>query len=138
MIKYTLACKKCDSTFSSWFLSSTDFDKLKKKNLLSCLKCNSNQIEKSIMSPNISSFEKLEKKSNLDNDIRKEMIKYQKYIKENCIDVGENFAYEARKVYYNNKKSKAIYGKATKEEISELEEEGIETLTVPWLKKIEN
>ena len=80
----------------------------------------------------------LEKKSNLNNDIRKEMIKYQKYIKENCIDVGENFAYEARKVYYNNKKSKAIYGKATKEEISELEEEGIETLTVPWLKKIEN
>ena len=138
MIKYTLTCKECDNVFSSWFLSSIDFDKLKKKNLISCLECNSNKIEKSIMSPNISSFEKLKKKSNLNNDIRKEMLKYQKFIKENCIDVGENFAYEARKVYYDDKKSKAIYGKATKEEIKELEEEGIETLTVPWFKKIEN
>ena len=61
MIKYTLTCKECDNVFSSWFLSSIDFDKLKKKNLISCLECNSNKIEKSIMSPNISSFEKLKK-----------------------------------------------------------------------------
>ena len=31
MIKYNLLCKKCDLTFDSWFASSKEFDKLKKK-----------------------------------------------------------------------------------------------------------
>jgi hypothetical protein len=36
------------------------------------------------------------------------------------------------------KKTKSIYGKATKEEIDDLEEEGIETATIPWIKDYEN
>ncbi len=138
MIKYTLKCKKCDHIFESWFLNSKEFDRLKKQKLVSCVECTSKKIEKSIMSPNISSFEKLEKKSSLDNNIRNEILKYQKFIKDNCIDVGNNFAYEARKIHYSEKKSKAIYGSVTNEEINELEEEGIETMTIPWLKKTEN
>ena len=138
MIKYTLVCKKCDYVFESWFLNSKEVDRLKKKKLVSCGECTSSKIEKSIMAPNVSSFEKLKKQSSLDNNIRKKILKYQKFIKDNCIDVGENFAYEARKIYYSEKKSKAIYGRVTMEEINELEEEGIETITIPWFKKIEN
>tara|TARA_B110000263_G_C14924768_1_gene336472 strand:+ start:352 stop:492 length:141 start_codon:yes stop_codon:yes gene_type:complete len=36
------------------------------------------------------------------------------------------------------KKSKTIYGKATQEEINDLDEEGIETTTIPWIKDNEN
>ena len=66
----------------------------------------------------------------------KEVIsKYQKYIKKNFDYVGENFAYEARSAYYKNKKtSKKIYGTATKEDLKELKEEGIETELMPWIK----
>ena len=52
--------------------------------------------------------------------------------------MGENFSYEARSIHYNKKKKKGIYGKATKEEIKELNEEGIETQTIPWIDDKEN
>tara|TARA_B100000780_G_scaffold146460_1_gene102274 strand:- start:612 stop:896 length:285 start_codon:yes stop_codon:yes gene_type:complete len=66
---------------------------------------------------------------------KKVILKYQEFIKKNFDYVGENFAYEARSLHYKNKKTlKGIYGKATKEDLKELNEEGIETETVPWIK----
>ena len=53
MIKYNLKCKNSHE-FESWFSSSSEFDKLKKKNLLECIYCNSKNISKSIMAPSIS------------------------------------------------------------------------------------
>ena len=65
--------------------------------------------------------------------------KYQKFIKNNFEYVGENFAYEARSIHYNTKKkSKGIYGKATNDELKNLNEEGIETQTIPWIKDKDN
>ena len=53
--------------------------------------------------------------------------------------MGENFAYEARSIHYNNKKKKkSIYGIASSNEIKELKEEGIETETIPWINDNEN
>jgi len=65
--------------------------------------------------------------------------KYQEFIKNNFEYVGENFAYEARSIHYNTKKkSKGIYGKATNDELKNLNEEGIETQTIPWIKDKDN
>ena len=64
---------------------------------------------------------------------------YQKFIKDNFKYVGENFAYEARSIHYNKKKNeKGIYGSASKKDIQELKEEGIETQIVPWLQEKDN
>ena len=38
MIKYSLKCKNCDLNFESWFASSKEYEKLKKKKLLNCHK----------------------------------------------------------------------------------------------------
>ena len=63
------------------------------------------------------------------------IINYQEFIKKNFDYVGENFAYEARSVYYKNKKTlKGIYGTATKKDLEELKDEGIETESIPWIK----
>tara|TARA_A100000164_G_scaffold363413_1_gene380396 strand:- start:297 stop:587 length:291 start_codon:yes stop_codon:yes gene_type:complete len=65
---------------------------------------------------------------------KNKMKKYQKFIKNNLEYVGENFTYEARSIHYNSKKkTKGIYGKATKEQVKELNEEGIEIQTIPWI-----
>ena len=53
MIKYLLNCKSCKLEFESWFASSREFDKLKKLKLLNCQQCNSQEIEKSLMKPNL-------------------------------------------------------------------------------------
>ena len=143
MIKYKLICKQCDKTFDSWFSSSKEFDKLKKINLINCNFCNSLKVEKSLMSPQV--INKFHNKKNIiDNEKKLKKFKnkikeYQKFIKSNFKYVGENFAYEARSIHYDsNKKSKGIYGKASKEEIKNLKDEGIETQTIPWIEEKEN
>ena len=53
MIKYKLKCKDCDKDFDSWFSSSLEFEKLKKKYFLNCIFCGSKNIVKNLMAPNI-------------------------------------------------------------------------------------
>jgi len=53
MIKYKLVCKDCEITFDSWFSTSKEYEKLKKKKFLNCHICNSLNVEKTLMSPNI-------------------------------------------------------------------------------------
>ena len=138
MIKYNLICK-CNCTFDSWFANSDEFGRLMKKKLITCIECNSNNVNKSIMAPNVSSSKKNDNINyKFQKDIKKKIIEYQKFIKKNCKYVGDYFAQEARSIYYDKKETKGIYGKVTAEEIDELNEEGIETTTIPWLDKTEN
>ena len=142
MIKYNLQCKECDISFDSWFSTSKEYEKLKRKKFITCYSCNSLNVEKSLMSPNIftsSKNTKIEKKSKKYEEISKTTFEYQKFIKKNFKNVGENFAYEARMIHYNDeKKSKGIYGTASKKELKELKEEGIKTDIIPWLKDNNN
>ena len=137
MIKYKLACKNCDFTFDSWFASSKEYEKLKNKNLLNCHNCNSNKVEKTLMAPkliNKSDIKIQERNNSKFKKINKKIQEYQKFIKNNFDYVGKKFAYEARLIHYNDKKkSKGIYGTASKDEIKELKEEGIKTETIPWI-----
>ena len=69
-------------------------------------------------------------------EIKKTIFEYQEFIKKNLDYVGDNFAYEARLIHYKNKKAiKGIYGSATKEDLKELKEEGVETEMIPWIKE---
>jgi len=142
MIKYKLLCRQCDLKFDSWFASSNEYERLKKKKLLNCHKCNSFKVEKTIMAPQlINSKSKIDKKIDLKkyNKIKKTIIGYQKFVKENFKYVGDNFTYEARSIHYDRKKkSKNIYGSASKEDLKELKEEGIDAQMIPWIDENEN
>ena len=82
MIKYKLFCKDCDLNFDSWFASSNEYERLKKKKLLSCHKCNSFKVEKTIMAPQL-----INKKSKTD-----EKINFEKYnkVKKTIIEIISN------------------------------------------------
>mgnify|MGYP001323751973 FL=1 len=142
MIKYSLVCKDCDLTFESWFANSKEYEKLKKKNYLNCHNCNSLNVEKNLMAPSLIN----RKSNNVDvnqlkkyNKIKKTIIEYQKFIKNNFEYVGQNFAYKARSIYYDSKKKKkGIYGTASKKDIKELNEEGIVTQVIPWMEDDNN
>ena len=143
MIKYNLICKKCELTFDSWFASSKEYDKLKCKKLLSCHNCRSLKVEKNLMAPKLinKNFNRGNEKKDLlkYQKIKRTINKYQKFIKNNFDYVGENFAYEARSIHYNNKKrQKGIYGTASKQDLKELKEEGIDSQIVPWFKNENN
>ncbi|WP_415284832.1 DUF1178 family protein [Candidatus Pelagibacter sp. Uisw_130] len=138
MIKYKLICQDCEITFDSWFSTSREYEKLKKKKFLNCHMCNSLNVEKTLMSPSIFKSKeniKVDVSSQKYKEIKKTISKYQEFIKKNFDYVGENFAYEARSIHYKNKKPpKGIYGTATKEDLKELKEEGVEVEIIPWVK----
>ena len=142
MIKYKLICKDCNTKFDSWFASSNEYEKLKKRKFLNCHSCNSLKVEKTLMAPQlINSKSEIEKKLDTTKyqKVKKTIKSYQKFIKDNFKYVGDNFAYEARSIHYDsNKKSRGIYGNASKQDIKELKEEGIDTQMIPWVKDGDN
>jgi len=140
MIKYLLICRN-KHEFESWFSDSKEYEKLKKKNLIESIFCQSKNINKSIMSPNIASKDKIidEKfKSKEFNKIKKDLLKIRKFVEKNFEFVGEKFSKEVREIYYDNKENKNIYGTVTSKEKLELEDEGIELSSIPWVDNKKN
>ncbi len=142
MIKYSLLCKDCNLTFESWFANSKEYEKLKKKNFLNCHNCNSSNVQKNLMAPNLINNkldDNTKKQLKKYNKIKKKLSEYQKFVKNNFKYVGENFAYEARSIHYNEKKNdKGIYGTASSKDLKELKDEGIDAQVIPWFKNSDN
>jgi hypothetical protein len=138
MIKYNLKCHN-NHEFESWFLDSNEFENLKKKNLLECIFCSSKEIIKSIMAPTVlNTRERNDKIKVTDDDLKNEknkLFELRKFVENNFENVGKNFSRKVREVYYDKKSKKTIYGTTTLEERKELEEEGIDLLSIPWVDK---
>jgi len=138
MIKYNLKCKN-EHEFESWFSDSNEFENLKKKKLLECIFCSSKKINKSIMAPMVSgkkerNFEIRELNKNLVNE-KDKLLKLRKFVERNFEYVEKDFSKRVREIYYDKKNKKTIYGTTTAEERKELEEEGIDLLSIPWVEK---
>ena len=140
MIKYILKCKN-KHEFESWFSDSKEFEKLKKKKLIECIFCKSQDIEKSIMSPrvinsqiNVNNYENLSNSKEFEK-IKKDLLKVRKFVEKNFQFVGDKFTQEIRNIYYNKRENKNIYGTTTLKEREELKEEGIELTSIPWIDK---
>ena len=105
MIKYRLICKDCETTFDSWFSSSKEYERLKKKDFINCHFCSSLSVEKTLMSPSIFMSKN---DFRADNQIqrykktKKVILKYQEFIKKNFDYVGENFSNEETLLHKQN------------------------------------
>ena len=137
MIKYNLKCKN-KHEFESWFSDSKEFEKLLKKKLIECAFCKTKSIKKSIMSPRIANKKKVNFPNKEIRQMKKDLLKLRKFVEKNFDYVGDNFPREVRKVYYDKKKNKNIYGIASPKETEELKEEGIDLATIPWVDNKEN
>ena len=137
MIKYNLKCH-LGHEFESWFSNSKEFDNLKRKKLLECIFCSSKKISKSIMAPMVTGVKEKAETKNLDQKFeqeKKNLIQLRKFIENNFEYVGKNFSKKVRDIYYDKSKKKMIYGTTTPDEKKELEEEGIDLLSIPWISK---
>ena len=137
MIKYNLKCEN-NHEFESWFSSSDEFDNLNKKKLLECIYCSSKSIEKSIMAPMVSLVNDNKELNSLENilkDEKNKLLELRNYVEKNFEFVGDNFSKKVREVYYDKKNKRTFYGTTTPEERKELENEGINLLTIPWVNK---
>ncbi len=138
MIKYNL---KCDNKheFESWFSESKEFDRLKNKNLIECIYCQSKKVDKSIMAPRIVNSKVKNKQKQVSDleikNFKKDLLKLRRFVENNFEYVEHNFAKKVREVYYDKKGKKNIYGTTTDEEKEELREEGIDLVNIPWVDK---
>ena len=134
MIRYDLVCEN-EHFFESWFKDSKSYQKHLDANEIVCPECDSSNISKSLMAPGIP------KKTNTKNSnviansssksINDAIRKIRDEIKKNSEYVGDQFPEEARKIHYNEAEMRSIYGKASKKEITELADEGIDIIQIP-------
>ncbi len=137
MIVFNLNCSDCNFFFEGWFENTKDYNKQIKKGLVVCPSCNSIQIKKGLMAPNVS------KKSNTKISKRNKSIasnvkKLKKIVEKEFEYVGDNFTEEAKKIKYGEVKERAIYGEASIEQTKELIDEGIDILPLPFSTKKTN
>ena len=152
MINYSLICNK-DHKFEAWFRSYDDYENQIKSGLLNCPVCGGNEIAKALMAPAVQTSknkdrtklqktvesEKLVKDKNLtkisanSEQVRLALKMIKNYVEKNCENVGENFAVEARKISKGETRVRDIYGKASRKETEELQDEGIEIAAIPWI-----
>ncbi len=157
MILYNLKCSQSHN-FEAWFKDGQAFDKQAKRGDIECPICSDNSIQKAIMAPRLSSATRkkgLEHESSnrtgteanrsnlkinskratkLAKEIMEVADKIQKHVEENCENVGENFAEEARAIHYGEARERGIYGEATTSEVEDLVEENIPISRIPWKK----
>ena len=137
MIVFNLCCSDCEFSFEGWFENSNDYNKQIKQALVSCPSCNSIQIKKGLVAPNVA------KKSNSKTTKRNKSIasnikKLKKIIEKEFDYVGDKFTEEAKKIKYGETKERAIYGEASIEQTKELMDEDIDVLPLPFSTKKTN
>ena len=165
MIKYALVCDQ-GHAFESWFPNSDAYETQARRGLVDCPHCGSIQVSKALMAPSVSTSKRRDRNAAaqaappsaapvpaslpapapqpvalLDERqlAMREMIReLHAKIAETTVDVGAQFAEEARKMHQGDAPERPIRGRASLAEAKELWEEGISVMPIPSLPEERN
>lgn len=155
MIRYALVCER-KHDFEIWFSDSGDYDRQRKRGLVTCPVCDSKKVEKAIMAPAIARSgkkrsapietpqpapeapraaapENVAMISPQEQEFRAKLRELRDHLTQNADNVGKKFPEEARKMHYGEIEHRSIYGEASPQEAKELHDEGIEFHPLPVL-----
>lgn len=134
MIRFSLCCDR-EHDFDGWFRDNADFDKQKKRGLVTCPVCNSAKVEKALMAPSVQTARKREKVALGMNAEQKQLMGKLKEladkVKQNADYVGDKFPEEARKIHFGETDARGIYGEASPTEVKELLDDGVGIIPLP-------
>jgi len=131
VIVFNLICSECEYQFEGWFDNTASFNSQKKNKAINCPNCESTNIKKTLVAPNIgkkSNSKKIKNKKTLASNINK----IKKIVEENFDYVGDKFTEEAKKIKYGETIDRPIYGEATIEQTKELLDEDISVTPLPF------
>ncbi len=139
MIVFNLICSN-DHPFEGWFGSAAEFDRQQQSTLLSCPACGSNQISKTLHAPYVNTGgahpppqgehpvnDGAEQYANIADQVSQLV----EHLIANTQDVGDAFPEEARRIHYKEAPERKIRGNASRDDVVELREEGIEVIALP-------
>ena len=141
MIVFDLGCEN-NHRFEGWFASGEDFEQQLTRKLISCPLCSNGNVVRLPHAPHINSGASLrpapaagtgqqgqgQQYVNVGKDL---LVKLVEQIVDKTEDVGSAFPEEARKIHYRETPERRIRGTASREEVEELVDEGIEIVALP-------
>jgi len=150
MIKFSLQCSNGHG-FEAWFPDSDSFGDQQGRGLVTCPQCNDANVQKTIMAPNVKGGKgratavdaapKLPTTTPPQDWGPEQVAAARQFfhavratVKKTHEDVGDKFADEARAIHEGKKPDRGILGKASKEQVDSLLDDGIEVLPLPDVK----
>jgi hypothetical protein len=142
MIVFNLTCGN-DHSFEGWFASAADFDRQQQATQLNCPLCGDTTVSKGLHAPYVNTGsapdappreQSAEKPAPVPPqyvNIGAEMTRMIEHVIANTEDVGNEFPEEARKIHYQEAPERKIRGNASRDEVEELRDEGIEVVALP-------
>jgi hypothetical protein len=136
VITYSLSCAN-QHKFDAWFRSAEAYDDQHARGIVTCPVCGSVKVEKALMAPAVNrmSSDKISVSTGhpLQSEIREFLRAMRKKVTSEADYVGDRFADEARKIHFKEADARGIYGEATRDEVAELLDDGIDFLPLPQL-----
>ena len=137
MISFDLKCAG-SHVFEAWFRSSEDFERQQREGLLLCPTCGSVEVGKAVMAPAVAPKGNQRPVVQADSDASREgpspeqlkaMLEAIAQAQAEAIKssswVGDDFANQARAMYYGDAEHAPIHGRTSPREARELMEEGL-------------
>jgi hypothetical protein len=133
-----------EHTFEGWFASEDDFQSQFERGLVECPLCGDKAINKLRTAPRLN-VSKAREPARVQAPepatvpattpeavtMQSMWLRALQHVMSNTDDVGDRFAEEARRIHYGESEERAIRGRATREDAVELQEEGIEVMSLP-------
>lgn len=152
MICYRLRCA-AGHEFEGWYRDSVTFAQLQAGGFLSCPECGHADVQQALMAPAIAkkcsdslaprqspegSVEGAKEKpasAVLPDQMVAAFQKIRQAVETGCENVGDRFAEEALRMHHKEAPERGIYGQASEEDRSMLAEEGVDVLSIPWVRR---
>ena len=140
MIIFDLQCANAHC-FEGWFKNTSEYENQLASSLVHCPICGTEQVVKLPSASHLNLGKTTDQATQvskteqaiLAQDANAILYKLHEHVKQNFEDVGEGFAAEAKRMHYGEVEERNIRGNATKDEVVELNDEGIMVLPLPDL-----
>ena len=140
MIIFDLQCAN-DHRFEGWFKNAFEYEDQLASSMIHCPICGSESVTKVPTASHLNlgkAADQITEKTPttqaiLTQDAKAFLYKLHEHVKQNYEDVGDEFANEAKRMHYGEIEERNIRGNASKEEVAELNDEGIMAIPLPDL-----
>ena len=139
MIKYTLKCEN-GHAFESWFASGDAYDSLHRAGHVSCAVCGSQNVNKAIMAPGVStsserapSTEAATQEVPQSDDAQAALAQMREDVEKNATYVGGEFARKARDMHLGDVPETPIWGEANLKDAKALIDDGVPVAPLPFI-----
>lgn len=130
MVVYNLICEH-QHRFEGWFVSGEDFATQHAMGNMDCPVCGSKSVQKMPNAARIKAGSDQDRAAHYAKELEELRRKVVDLIHKHTEDVGGKFTEAARRIHYREAPAKSIRGIATREQIAEMTEEGIEVFAIP-------